>query len=298
MLGPLRALERAPGPQSGFAWSWLGAALQATGLAVRRGQRARAALPPGDRRPGRGHPEPSCSPGGSGWPWAAARPPTSTSPATAGRPRTSARPAWRECVEVIRALLAGETVSHRRPGHRRPGPAVVAARDAAAADRARRSAPETAAWVGGWADGLVTVNQPHDRLRAVIDAFREGGGEGKPLYLQVHLSWAADEETALADRPRPVAQQRVRPGRWPGSSSPAGAVRRAARHVPPEDVRCGGARLGRPGPPHRLAGRATPSSASTASTCTRSARRAPARRSSTSSGQGACPELAGRGGPA
>jgi hypothetical protein len=31
----------------------------------------------------------------------------------------------------------------------------------------------------------------------MIDAFHEGGGEGKPLFLQVHLSYAADEETAL-----------------------------------------------------------------------------------------------------
>jgi alkanesulfonate monooxygenase SsuD/methylene tetrahydromethanopterin reductase-like flavin-dependent oxidoreductase (luciferase family) len=58
--------------------------------------------------------------------------------------------------------------------------------------------PDTAAWVGGWADGLVTINQDHDTLRAVIDAFRGNGGEGKPLFLQVHLSWAADEDTALA----------------------------------------------------------------------------------------------------
>jgi alkanesulfonate monooxygenase SsuD/methylene tetrahydromethanopterin reductase-like flavin-dependent oxidoreductase (luciferase family) len=58
--------------------------------------------------------------------------------------------------------------------------------------------PETAAWVGGWADGLVTLNQPPGRLRAVVDAFRNGGGDGKPLFLQVHLSWAPDEATALA----------------------------------------------------------------------------------------------------
>jgi alkanesulfonate monooxygenase SsuD/methylene tetrahydromethanopterin reductase-like flavin-dependent oxidoreductase (luciferase family) len=32
----------------------------------------------------------------------------------------------------------------------------------------------------------------------VIDAFREGGGERKPVAVQVHLSWAEDEETALA----------------------------------------------------------------------------------------------------
>src|SRR4029450_8196580 len=73
--------------------------------------------------------------------------------------------------------------------------------------------PETAAWAGGWADGLVTLNQPLERLRAGGDAFphgggrgeapgppprRAGGGAGKPLFLQVHLSWARDERTALA----------------------------------------------------------------------------------------------------
>jgi len=31
----------------------------------------------------------------------------------------------------------------------------------------------------------------------VIDAFREGGGEGRPIYLQVHVSWAASDEEAL-----------------------------------------------------------------------------------------------------
>ena len=42
--------------ESAFAWSWLGAALQATALAVRRGERARPALPPGDHRAGHRHP--------------------------------------------------------------------------------------------------------------------------------------------------------------------------------------------------------------------------------------------------
>jgi alkanesulfonate monooxygenase SsuD/methylene tetrahydromethanopterin reductase-like flavin-dependent oxidoreductase (luciferase family) len=54
----------------------------------------------------------------------------------------------------------------------------------------------TARVVGGWADGLITVNQPIDLLRRVVDAFRQGGGEDKPMFLQVHLSWAEDEEAA------------------------------------------------------------------------------------------------------
>jgi alkanesulfonate monooxygenase SsuD/methylene tetrahydromethanopterin reductase-like flavin-dependent oxidoreductase (luciferase family) len=98
---------------------------------------------------------------------------------------------------VIRALLRGEEVSH--DGHVR-------------VDRARLwSLPEeipslfgaavseeTAGVVGGWADGLITVRQPIDVLRRVIGAFRDGGGERKPVAVQVHLSWAEDDDTALA----------------------------------------------------------------------------------------------------
>jgi alkanesulfonate monooxygenase SsuD/methylene tetrahydromethanopterin reductase-like flavin-dependent oxidoreductase (luciferase family) len=102
-----------------------------------------------------------------------------------------------ECVEVIRALLAGDEVDHR-------GSVVV--------DRARLwtlpSEPPslfgaavssaTAGVVGGWADGLITLHQPLPVLREVIDAFRAGGGAGKPVYVQVHLSWAQTEAEAEA----------------------------------------------------------------------------------------------------
>jgi coenzyme F420-dependent glucose-6-phosphate dehydrogenase len=56
---------------------------------------------------------------------------------------------------------------------------------------------ETAEWVGGWADGLITISHPYEKLKKVVDAFRRGGGEGKSMYLKVQLSYAADEETAL-----------------------------------------------------------------------------------------------------
>jgi alkanesulfonate monooxygenase SsuD/methylene tetrahydromethanopterin reductase-like flavin-dependent oxidoreductase (luciferase family) len=96
----------------------------------------------------------------------------------------------------MRALLAGETVSHDgvvRVDRARlwtlppqPPPLVGAAVSA-----------ETARWCGSWADGLVTINQPRDTLQRVIDAFRDGGGAGRPIYLQVHLSWASSEDEAL-----------------------------------------------------------------------------------------------------
>ncbi len=42
------------------------------------------------------------------------------------------------------------------------------------------------------------MNQPLPVLRDVIDAFRAGGGAGKPVYVQVHLSWAPTEAEAEA----------------------------------------------------------------------------------------------------
>ena len=98
----------------------------------------------------------------------------------------------RECVDVMRALFAGEEVS--RDGH------VVV-------DRARLwtlpSTPppllcaavseKTAAWGAEWADGLATVNAPVEHLRRMLDAF---GSSGRKV-LQVHVSWAPTEEEAL-----------------------------------------------------------------------------------------------------
>lgn len=181
--------------QSGFAWSWLGAALQATslpfGVVNAPGQRyhpaiiAQAAATLGQMFPGRfwmalGTGEASNEHiTGDRWP-----------------PKATRDARLDECVKVMRALLAGETVSH-------DGLIKV--------DRARlwtlpdktpkvlgaAVSVQTAGWVGQWADGLITVNQPNEHLRRMIDAFRAGGGEGKPIYLQVHLSYARDEQTAL-----------------------------------------------------------------------------------------------------
>ncbi|HEX2054426.1 MAG TPA: TIGR03885 family FMN-dependent LLM class oxidoreductase [Actinomycetota bacterium] len=99
-----------------------------------------------------------------------------------------------ECAAVIRRLLDGERVTYdgmvtvhdakvwSRP--ETPPPLYVAA-----------LSPETARWAGTWADGLITVNQPEERMRAVADAFHETAGE-KPLLLQVHVCWAENEDTA------------------------------------------------------------------------------------------------------
>lgn len=220
--------------ESGFAWSWLGAALQATGLpfgvVTAPGQRyhpaviAQAAATLAELFPERfwlalGSGE-FANEHITGDPWPDKR-------------RRNAR--LGECVAVIRALLAGEEVDHDglvRVDRARlwtlpPSPPRLFGAAVSA---------ETADWVGGWADGLITVYQPHDALRRVLDSFRAGGGEGKPAALQVHLSWAPSEEEALA-----IAYDQWRtnvfgpPLAW--DLATVEQFDQAARHVRPEDVR-------------------------------------------------------------
>ena len=56
---------------------------------------------------------------------------------------------------------------------------------------------ETARRAAAWADGLVTVNQPHEKLKDMLAAYRDNGGRGKAV-LQIHLSWAPREAEAVA----------------------------------------------------------------------------------------------------
>jgi probable non-F420 flavinoid oxidoreductase len=181
---------------SGHAWTWLGAAMQAStlpfGVVTAPGQRyhpaviAQAIATLGDLFPGR-----FSAALGSGE--------ALNEHVTGDRwPVKSQRDArLLECVDVIRALLRGEEVSHDglvRVDRARlwslptQTPALFGA--AVSAETARR--------VGGWADGMITVNQPSVALRRVIDAFRDGGGAAKPVAVQVHLSWAEDDVAALA----------------------------------------------------------------------------------------------------
>jgi probable non-F420 flavinoid oxidoreductase len=179
--------------QSAFAWSWLGAALQATdlpfGVVNAPGQRyhpaiiAQAIGTLGAMFPGRF--------------WAAlGSGEFSNEHITGGSwPRKDVRNArLRECVDVIRDLLDGQEVSRdglvtvdrarlwTRPDT--PPPLIGAAVSVA-----------TARWCAEWADGLVTVNAPHTHLKEMMGAYRDAGGRG-PICLQVHLSWAPSQREA------------------------------------------------------------------------------------------------------
>jgi coenzyme F420-dependent glucose-6-phosphate dehydrogenase len=139
-----------------------------------------------------------------------------------------------EAVEVMRALWRGEQVDHHGAVTVQeaqlytlpdlPPPVHVAA-----------LTPETARWGASWADGLVTVSQPRERLRRLVAAFREGGGEGKPMLLQAKLAYARSEAEALAG-----AHAQWRANIFQGEVSqvlrtPA-QYEAAAAHVTPADV--------------------------------------------------------------
>jgi hypothetical protein len=51
--------------------------------------------------------------------------------------------------------------------------------------------------MGGWADGLITAGASYEGLKKIVKAFREGGGEGKPMFLQSAISYAFTKEEAL-----------------------------------------------------------------------------------------------------
>ncbi|MCE6989742.1 TIGR03885 family FMN-dependent LLM class oxidoreductase [Dyadobacter sp. CY323] len=187
--------------ESGFAWSWLGAAMQATdmhyGIVNAPGQRyhpaiiAQAVATLCEMFPHR-----FWIAVGSGqflnehitaerWP--------------AKKERNQR---LKECVDIMRALWAGESVTHdgmvqvydaklyTRPDYM---PAIVGA----------ALTEQTARWVGSWADAMITTSRPPDELKRMIDAFRAGGGEGKPVYLKVQLSY----DTSLAQATEGAHQQ-------------------------------------------------------------------------------------------
>jgi coenzyme F420-dependent glucose-6-phosphate dehydrogenase len=180
--------------ESGYSFAWLGAALNATslpfGVVCAPGQRyhpaivAQAAATLAEMNPGRF--------------WMALGSGQSMNEHITGDhwPEKHVRMnRLRECVDVMRALFAGETVSH--DGLVRVDEArlwTLPAEPPALVGAAISS--ETAKWVGEWADALITIARPPGQLQDVVEAFRRGGGDGKPVYLQVQLSWAPDEAQA------------------------------------------------------------------------------------------------------
>lgn len=183
---------------SGFTWSWLGAALQATqrlrfsAITVPGGWRyhpvvlAQAIATLAQMYPGR-------------VPWVALGSGEALNEACIGNGwpvKSERQQRLQKAALAMRALMAGEQVSQPPPlpidrarlwtRPDTPVPLVGAA-----------TSPDTARWVAGWADGLLTVASRFEDLQAIVQAFREGGGDGKPVHVKVDVCWAASDDEAL-----------------------------------------------------------------------------------------------------
>jgi len=189
----LQPWSRAQG-QSGHAWVWLGAAMARTSLSF-----GVVNAPVGRYHPleiAQAVATLGCLFGERFWLAVGSGEALNEWAAGVAWPDKQARNArLREAVDVMRALWRGECVSHHGSFEVRdarlyslPGelpPVFLAA-----------LSPETARWGAGWADGLITVAAPGAPVQEVIHAFRSAGGEGKPVHLQMKLSYAASEALA------------------------------------------------------------------------------------------------------
>jgi coenzyme F420-dependent glucose-6-phosphate dehydrogenase len=181
--------------QSGFAWSWLGAAMNSTsfsfGIVTTPSYRyhpailAQASATLAEMFPERfwlclGSGE-LLNEGVIGCRWPS---------------KVERNQRLKESVDIIRRLWKGENVTHRaliniEDAYLYTRPNVVPLLMGAALT------PETARWLGGWADGLLTLSGSPEKLRIMINSFRQGGGVGKPVFLKVEVSYAPESNNAL-----------------------------------------------------------------------------------------------------
>lgn len=178
---------------SGFAWSWLGAAMQATslefGIVNAPGQRyhpaiiAQAAATLAEMFPERF--------------WIA----IGSGQALNERITGSEWPAkdirqdrLRESADIMRRLWDGETVTHR--GHVHVLEATLYTRpEKLPALYGAALTIETARWVASWTDGLITVNQPLEKIREMVDAFKSQRPQAR-LAVKLQVSYAPSDESA------------------------------------------------------------------------------------------------------
>jgi coenzyme F420-dependent glucose-6-phosphate dehydrogenase len=182
--------------QSGFTFSWIAAAMQATTLPFSMvcapGQRyhpaiaAQAIATLAEMFPGRINIELGSGEAinemitGQGWPAKHIR-----------------NERLLECATIIRKLLNGENVHHN--GHVTVEMAKLYTRPTqlplllcAAISR------ETSQWAATWADGLLTTaDNDITTLTEKINAFRNNGGNDKPVYLQFAFSYARSKQDAI-----------------------------------------------------------------------------------------------------
>jgi coenzyme F420-dependent glucose-6-phosphate dehydrogenase len=220
--------------QSGFAWSWLGAALATTSLSYgvvncpcyryHPAIIAQAAATLDEMFPGRFWLAPGSGQAvneaitGGHWP-----------------AKQERNERLKESVDIMRALWRGETVTHR---------GLVRVEEATLYTRPKTEialvgaaiTPETAGWAASWADRLITISQPPDKLKQVVEAWKSNGGENKPMVLKVQLSYEKTDESALAGghdqwRSNIFGSDMLTELRYPRQFDQAG------KYVDPEEIR-------------------------------------------------------------
>lgn len=220
--------------ESGFAWSWLGAALQATrlsfGVVTAPVDRyhpvtiAHAAATLAAMYPGRF--------------WIAVGSGERVNEHVTGRPwpaKEERNARLLEAVGILRALWRGETVTHRGRWFAVDEARLYTLPETPPLLVAAAIGPRTAAWAADWAEALVTVSQPAGAHLRTADAFRDAGGDGKPVLLQAKHAWAPDGAEAL----RGAHEQwrgNVLGGRVLANLALPEAFDEAAAFVRPEDV--------------------------------------------------------------
>jgi len=102
----------------------------------------------------------------------------------------------RECVDIIRKLLKGDEVNH--DGHVRVKEAKLYTLPEIQPKLfcAALSEP-TSSWAASWADGLLTTGGQMDEFIKKRKAFHNNGGAGKDVYVQLSFSYARNKQDAI-----------------------------------------------------------------------------------------------------
>lgn len=181
--------------ESGFAWSWLGAAMRGSdlefGVVNAPGQRyhpaiiAQAVATLDEMFPDRF--------------WLCAGSGEAINENITGDPWPSKdirNQRLKESVEMMRELWTGNYITRH---------GLVSVENAKLFTKPRVIPPvfgaalteKTAAWVSSWADGLITISKPLEELKKAVMAFRGMDQNRKPMALKVQISYDTTYDRAL-----------------------------------------------------------------------------------------------------
>lgn len=102
----------------------------------------------------------------------------------------------KECADIIRTLISGAPCSY--DGHVKVNNARLFSLPAQPPPLFGAAiTSETAEWLGSWADGLITTGQSVEEIREKLHCFRKTAGEVKPVYVKYSFSYHPDYSEAL-----------------------------------------------------------------------------------------------------